>query len=686
VFAILVGLVLVGCGVDGGDPDATVSDASVDGGGDGGPEIPWLDRGVPPLELAPCPSGWREVSSTEATTCDPYPEGGPGECAAGEAHFPGEPACRPLGDPCPAGEHAADLPADATVIYVSASASPGGEGTLASPYATLSEVGWTSLGSGDVVALGKGTHEGTLPLRGGVRVIGACAAETIVTGVDAPVLAVVTVTSAGEPAEVRNLTIADAPQFGVQLDSGALTLEGVAIERARGIGVVVSGTGNRLEARSILIRDTQTDAGDLGRGLHVQEGGVLDASQLFVVGNADYGLAVVSAGTVVTLADSVVRDTEARSDGMHGHGISAEAGARVDASRTLVESNVGAGVVSREADTQVSLADVVVRETRPRPFDEGLGRGIVVVLGGRVSGTRILVERNREAGISIQDAGSTVVLTDAVVRDTQPRAPDDSFGGGVSVQRGGRLEATRLFVARNHASGVSAWEATEVVLEDVAVHETSGRASDGAFGSGVAIQDGRLEARRLLIQGSRSVGLSAIGSESDATIADVVIRDTRPQESDLSYGYGISAQVGARVVGERVLVEDVVELGALASREASLELRDVVVANVARSANPDRGFGHGVAAVGGMVRLSEFRVQDLETCGLFLSGDGLLSRSASIDAASGTVQRAPIGACVQVDGYDLERISTDVVYRDNGVNLDSTTLPLPTDVEPIPSF
>jgi hypothetical protein len=41
------------------------------------------------------------------------------------------------------------------------------------------------------------------------------------------------------------------------------------------------------------------------------------------------------------------------------------------------------------------------------------------------------------------------------------------------------------------------------------------------------------------------------------------------------------------------------------------------------------------------------------------------------------VERAAIGACVQVDDYDLSRLMHDVQYRDNGLNLDTTTLTVP---------
>ena len=36
-----------------------------------------------------------------------------------------------------------------------------------------------------------------------------------------------------------------------------------------------------------------------------------------------------------------------------------------------------------------------------------------------------------------------------------------------------------------------------------------------------------------------------------------------------------------------------------------------------------------------------------------------------------------LGACVQVEGYEVQRLSDAVIYRDNGVNLEATDLPLP---------
>jgi hypothetical protein len=116
----------------------------------------------------------------------------------------------------------------------------------------------------------------------------------------------------------------------------------------------------------------------------------------------------------------------------------------------------------------------------------------------------------------------------------------------------------------------------------------------------------------------------------------------------------------------------------LSLADASVELEDLGVVRVDRSeCGCDAIHGHGVAAVSGAVRLSRFEVLDSATCGLFVAPDPDWAGIPALDVDHGVVAHAAIGACVQVDGYDLARLMRDVVYRDNDVNLDSTSLPVP---------
>ncbi len=604
-----------------------------------GPDIPWLDAGVPPIALAPCPDGWREVTTGDVTECDPYPEAGPAVCLRGEAHFPSEPGCRPIGDACPAGAFAEALPTDGPIVYVRADAPAGGDGSIAAPYAALSEVGWTSLAPTTTVALGKGTYEGTLPLRAGVRVIGACVAETVVTGLDAPVRAVVTVTGAGDPALVRNLSIFGPPEHGVQVQGGrALTLDGVLVEGARGVGLAVPGAGNVLVVTDTVVRASTPEPSDgrFGQGITVLDGGRLEATRLIVEDNHDIGITVGGLGTTVVLADVVVRDTLSEvSNNRGGRGINVQEGAQLDAVRLLVSGNRDIGVFAGGADTSVTLTDAVIRDTQSDERDRIQGRGMNVQGAAHLHAIRVLISGNRDSGVLVSGAGSEVILEDVVVRDTQPEESTNNFGRGLGVQRGARLEASRLLVSANH-----------------------------------------------------EVSVYASGSETTLVITDTLVRDTRPRARNLFGGEGIEAVGGARVSGSRVRIAATRTMGLSSFTGAVVDLSDVSIERVERAACaedacPETPYGYAVAALSGSMRLTRFSIEDAATCGVFLSLQGGSDQPPSMDLATGVVSDSEIGACVQVADYDVARLSQDVMYRGNTANLDSTSLPVPAPLESV---
>jgi hypothetical protein len=131
------------------------------------------------------------------------------------------------------------------------------------------------------------------------------------------------------------------------------------------------------------------------------------------------------------------------------------------------------------------------------------------------------------------------------------------------------------------------------------------------------------------------------------------------------------------ITGSRIVVEDTLEIGINSIAGGAIDLSDVTVSNVAGSASSiaERMDGHAVTAFGATTTLRRFRLSTAATCGLFLAE--LLGTAPSLDVESGLVEGAAIGACVQYDGYDLDRLMRDVTYRDNGVNLDATMLPVP---------
>ncbi len=134
-----------------------------------------------------------------------------------------------------------------------------------------------------------------------------------------------------------------------------------------------------------------------------------------------------------------------------------------------------------------------------------------------------------------------------------------------------------------------------------------------------------------------------------------------------------------------MLVDGALEVGVMVTAESTATMTDATVTRVTRAACaercPERTFGYGVAAATGAVTLRGFEVRDAELCGVFVAFRPDVTGPSSLDLASGVVAGSQIGACVQIDGYDLDRLTRDVDYVDNGSNLDVTSLPVPSDFD-----
>jgi hypothetical protein len=643
------------------------------------PEIPWLETGIPSLGITPCPAGWREVEEEEGVrTCEPYPEGGPSSCELGEAHFPGETGCRPIGEPCPPGDYATSLPTDGTVVYVNGSAAPGGDGSIDSPYASLTEVNFSSLTAGMTLAIAKGSYEGTLSLRAGVEVLGACAAETTLIGVDAPVPGIVTVASSGEPAVLRNLSIADSSRPGIAVENGrAATLEGVLIQRVSGRGVLVGEAGSLVTARDVVIADTQSDAGTIGFGIQVELGGRFEGTRVILAGNRALGVLINGDGSSVTLDDAVVRDTrEQESDRIGGRGINVQNGASFVGSRLLVAGNRDMGIGALGAATTVMLEDVVVRDTDVRAGGGDYGRGLNVQEGARLEGTRVVVSHNHDANVAAAVGGAAIVLTDAVIREGVAES-DGTGGRGISLREESSFEGVRVIVSQNRNTGTRARGVdSSLTLTDSVVRDTRSRQSDGAFGHGIELDDqAHFTADRVLVARNRFAGVVGYAGTM-IELTDTVVRDTLGQEASLIYGTGLVAQDGARMSAERVWVDGANEFGVLVVDGAAFDARDIRIERVVHSACecPERIFGYAVVAAGAEVQLARFHVRQSATCGLFVASRDTIG---ALDAEMGVVEESQIGACVQIDGYEIDRLTREVTYRSNEVNLDATMLPVP---------
>ncbi len=394
-------------------------------------------------------------------------------------------------------------------------------------------------------------------------------------------------------------------------------------------GVAAGGPDTRLDLDRVIIRATEDRPGSeagLGHGLEIVDGAVLDARSLIVSSNRVMGARLQDQGSSAVVRDSVIRDTRANANGGGGGtGIRAERGSSLELSATLVSGNRAAGLIADDEDTTLVIRDVVVRETLEEASSGDFGRGMLAHDGASVVAETLLLEHNREGGITADGAGTVVRLSDVVVRDTLLRETDGQGGVGLQLTGGVSLEVDSLVVADNRSIGlVAAGAGTTVTLRDTTVQDTDATAN-GEFGGGLSVANGAvLDATGVLVSGNREVGVLGLGAGTGIVLRDAVIRGT--QERDC----------------------------------------------VDRVPGPCPPAGHAVSAGGGArVSLTRFVVADNAFAGI------QMVRGAEVYGDTGIVTRNAIGINVQVPGFEIDAAFDDVRLVDNLRDLATDELPVP---------
>lgn len=362
-------------------------------------------------------------------------------------------------------------------------------------------------------------------------------------------------------------------------------------------------------------------------------------------------------------------------------GVSLRSGVRVVGHRitledVVVERTMHAGVVAL-VGSQIDARSLVVRDTLPSAVGE-LAMGLDVEAGASVNVTRGAFERNLGIGVLADGSRAALHLEDVAIDDTQSRAGGD-LGRGLYVRNGAHAEALRIAVERSREVGVyAANSGTTASLVDAVVRDTRTRASDGAAGHGLDVLFGaEASVRRATLERNHAVGVLMHGADTHARFEDVVIRDTLGRELDGLGGMAFQVDVGAMAELVRGRIERGVTVGfsvfgAMASLE-DVEVVDTSALGCAATTCVGRAFGVGIGAYGGSAIVAHrFRVLRATLCGIQLAGE------SQMDLHQGNVSGCEIGACVQVDGYDLARLSDGVSYTDNARGLETTMLPVPT--------
>ncbi len=547
-------------------------------------------------------------------------------------------------------------------LHVAPWGDDGDDGSAERPLRTVQEGADEAEGGLVVVAAGTYTENLVLaPGHDGLRLRGRCAELVSIDGSSEDVE---TIELRGGELWIEGVSVTggyvgirvERPGFGPEAE---LHLARATLRGNEGVGLLVAGSGAISEVEDARLLDTlPTAAGEFGRGISVERGGLLVGRRLWIEGSHEGGFAALGEGTRVHLEGSMIRDTQPLPDGSDGRGIEVFGAASFTGVDLVLEDNRDIGLLAADAGSSVELERVTIRNTRA--LDQPLpGAGLVAELGATLTGRELLLEGNDANGISIWDAGTTVELADSTVRDTQPWITGGG-GRGVEVEAGGRLVADRLDLVGNRSVGlVASGFGTSVELTDCAVLDTS-PLPDGSRGRGVEVyQDASLTAERLLVARNRDVGLLVAEGSATAELADSTISGTRAT-GDSAGGLGVAAQDGGVVRLLSTAVIDCDGPGVYLVAQGALEARDtdlvgngfagaVVLDGVldlrggslsASRFHPSEGGGVGILgwSVEGPPRIEadDVRFSDLAGPALYLRGPGsyLLSGCEVTDSGS----------------------------------------------------
>jgi hypothetical protein len=181
-------------------------------------------------------------------------------------------------------------------------------------------------------------------------------------------------------------------------------------------------------------------------------------------------------------------------------------------------------------------------------------------------------------------------------------------------------------------------------MEDFIVRDTMSTELDGMKGRGFNISgEAEVELRRAIIERNRDVGVIAFDSGTSVTMNDVVVRETL----------------------ERECVRDLCE---------------------------GLGAGVGVSALGGAaIEMTRFTVSDNTLCGVQIAHGGYLDGTSEVpydvagtlDLHDGRIVDNPIGANVQAEDFDVERLRDNVVWDNHDFDIDTSEIYVPIASDPL---
>jgi hypothetical protein len=268
-------------------------------------------------------------------------------------------------------------------------------------------------------------------------------------------------------------------QGGLDVDRGStLSLSRAAILSSRGRGFLVTA-GSRATANDLAVTGCSPDStGEDGQGMRVERGSHLSAARVAITGCAESGFDVSDQGSLASVTDLSIRQISAlESAASTGMGIRLYGGARLGARCVLVDSVQEYGMWIQDPGTQVVIEDLTIRTVLPPIVNTSLnGRGIGLKEGASLIATRVLVDSTSGAGLMTFDLSgrqiSTASISDAVFGHasahpcTGSACPEPSDAIGIHASPASNLGLARFTILAAARAGVLIESGGTVTLRD----------------------------------------------------------------------------------------------------------------------------------------------------------------------------------------------------------------------------
>ncbi len=507
----------------------------------------------------------------------------PPSCPAGLMALPGDEACEPVME-CPTGTWG-DLALEANTQHVDQSYGGGAsDGSAEHPWTTIGEA-LPAAAPGALVAVATGTYAEDVVIAGKpLRLRGVCPDRVDVVGSAQGAAAIIVregasgseigglalsgvgaglVVSGAEGVAIDHLWVHDAGNRGIDGESTlgptSLTVSRALIEGNAGFGIYLEGSQAQLQ--DVVVRDTAplATAPAYGHNIHIHHDpsgtpSLVTMRRAVIERGHELGVAVIGADAV--LEEIVVRGvlpqvtTQATGRGISAQGSpgSASTGS-LQLRNALVEHNHEIGLFV--GGTEAQLEGLVVRQTQPQSSDQLFGRGLSIQAGldgAPASVTMIGSVIEESFGFGALISGSDAHFEGVVVRATAPRAADQKFGRGLSVQsdvttqRGSNITLLGSLVEQSHDIGVLV-ASSGATIEGVAIRDTAAAPASPQSGAGLSIciapnmvAPSIATVRASLIERSHLFGMVVSGS--DAQLDGLLITTTAPNGAN-HFGDGL---------------------------------------------------------------------------------------------------------------------------------------------------